>query len=171
MFRMVKLWFAGLSRPWIFGRRYTNRPNRWTDRARAVVLRANSVALERGAQTISPDHLWVGLLSDPGVGIHILMSLGVTFDDLRAVALPPAPASPVLNYLSPNLSVRKPLSNAMKLVVEQAIQESASLGDNYCGTEHLVLALIQTKSCATPLLMAAGMTREWYLAQLEIVRS
>ena len=161
---------------WLFSkfRRLPDRRYRWTDRSRAVLFRANSVALERGARAITADHLWAGLLYDPGVGVHILISLGVSLDDLRAVVMPPIPHQPpdssVLDYHSSNLAQKYPLSKVSNLVVERAIQESALLNDNYCGTEHLVLALIQTETCVSSLIAKANVTRNNYLAQLKLTR-
>lgn len=112
--------------------------NRYTTRARAVVMAAHSEAKAAGSAEGVPAHLVLGLLSQPeGLGAKAIIAQGVTLDAVRSAAvaaLPPAvEAAPEL----------VPYGADAKKALELTFREALRLGHNYVGTEHILLALLE----------------------------
>ena len=107
---------------------------RFNDAARRSVVLAQHVAADAGADVIDPRHLAVALVTLPN-------------------GAAPAVAT-VLRHLNPNLLMdslrtgngptdhnrRVPFSPELKKVLELSLRESLSIGSNYIGAEHLLLA-------------------------------
>ncbi|WP_375488176.1 Clp protease N-terminal domain-containing protein [uncultured Mycobacterium sp.] len=109
---------------------------RFTPRARNAVVAAQNAAHEARNREITPDHLVLGLLSDPdALATKLLKEQQVDPDAVRAaVALPPACDEP------PQLV---PFSGPARKALELTFREALRLGHNYIGTEHLLLALLE----------------------------
>jgi ATP-dependent Clp protease ATP-binding subunit ClpC len=113
---------------------------RFTDRARRVIVEAQDEARTLGHNYIGTEHLLLGLISEGhGVGAKALESLGISTATLRErveeiVDDPAASRSP---------SRHIPFTPRSKQVLRLALAEALRLGHNYIGTEHLLLALIQ----------------------------
>ncbi|ORW87524.1 hypothetical protein AWB92_24030 [Mycobacterium sp. IEC1808] len=117
---------------------------RFTPRARSVVVAAQNAAHEAGNSEITPDHLLLGLLTDPAALATVLLKRQqVDPDTIRAaVSLPPAAGEP------PELI---PFSGPARKALELTFREALRLGHNYIGTEHLLLALLELEDGAGPL--------------------
>jgi hypothetical protein len=117
---------------------------RFTPRARSAVVAAQNAAHEAGNGEITPDHLLLGLLTDPGALATVLLNRQqVDADTIRAaVSLPPAAGEP------PELI---PFSGPARKALELTFREALRLGHNYIGTEHLLLALLELEDGAGPL--------------------
>jgi ATP-dependent Clp protease ATP-binding subunit ClpA len=117
---------------------------RFTPRARGAVVAAQNVAHEAGNGEITPDHLLLGVLSDPAALATVLLrGQQVDTDALRAaVSLPPAGGEP------PALI---PFSGPARKALELTFREALRLGHNYIGTEHLLLALLELEDGNGPL--------------------
>ncbi len=125
---------------------------RFTDRARRVVVEAQHEARALGHDYIGTEHLLLGLISEGGgVGAKALESLGVSAEALRAAVaeiVEPREQSP-----SPHI----PFTPRAKQVLRLSLAEAQRFGHNYIGTEHLLLALIQERDgVAGQVLAAAG---------------
>jgi ATP-dependent Clp protease ATP-binding subunit ClpC len=125
---------------------------RFTDRARRVVVRAQDEARALGHDHIGSEHLLLGLIGEGGgVGAKALESLGVSAAELRAgVAemVDPGQQSPTAHI---------PFTAQAKQVLRLALGEALRLEHNYIGTEHLLLALISERDdVAGRVLAAAG---------------
>jgi len=111
---------------------------RFTDRAKVVVLKAQGEARNRGDQEVTSLHLLFGLLAEwEGVAGLVIEAAGVTKQavaDAVAAALPPA-GEPVVYHV--------PFSAGLKKVHELIVRESLRLGHNYVGTEHILLGLLE----------------------------
>jgi ATP-dependent Clp protease ATP-binding subunit ClpC len=111
---------------------------RFTERARRVVYYAQREAERHGHDHISTEHMLLGLVTnDDSVANRILEKLGVTSQQVRAA---------IESDLQP--ADRKPSSNMQltprcKRVIDLAYDEAKQLGNNYIGTEHLLLGLIR----------------------------
>ncbi|BCI52891.1 hypothetical protein NIIDNTM18_21690 [Mycolicibacterium litorale] len=118
---------------------------RFTPRARAAVVHAQNVARDARHSEISPDHLLLGLLVDTeSLGIALLAAQGVTPDAVRdAVALTAAADGEALDLV--------PFNGPAKKVLELTFREALRLGHNYIGTEHLLLALLESEEADGPL--------------------
>jgi ATP-dependent Clp protease ATP-binding subunit ClpC len=111
---------------------------RFTERARLVVVLAQEEARALGHHHIGTEHLLLGLLrEEEGVAARVLGSLDITVERARdhvgvqVVAPGTRPAGGQV-----------PFTPRAKKVLELALRESLSLGNNYIGTEHLLLGLI-----------------------------
>jgi hypothetical protein len=113
---------------------------RFTPRARNVVVAAQEEARSAGNDEISVDHLVLGLLSEPtAFGAAAIVAQGVTLDVVRAAAtarLTPS-GRPVPELIPYDAGSRKAL--------ELTFREALRLGHNYIGTEHILLALLETE--------------------------
>jgi len=111
---------------------------RYTDRARNVVMTAQNEAHAAGNDEIRPEHLVLGLLSEPdGLAARAITAQGVPLDTVRhtaTAALPPA-ADQVPKLVPFDAQARKAL--------ELTFREALRLGHNYVGTEHILLALLE----------------------------
>ena len=111
---------------------------RFTTRARNVVMAAQNEARAAGHDQIRPEHLVLGLLSEPdGVGAAAIVAQGVSLDSVReavTAALPP-PAAEVPAVIPFDAQARKAL--------ELTFREALRMGHNYIGTEHILLALLE----------------------------
>lgn len=117
---------------------------RFTPRARGAVVAAQNAAHDAANGEITPDHLLLGLLTDPAALATVLLRLQqVDPEALRAaVELPPAAAE------TPELI---PFSGPARKALELTFREALRLGHNYIGTEHLLLALIELEDGDGPL--------------------
>lgn len=117
---------------------------RFTPRARGAVVAAQNAAHEAAHSEITPDHLLLGLLSDPAALATVLLHLQkVDTEAIRAaVTLPPA------GNETPDLI---PFSGPARKALELTLREALRLGHNYIGTEHLLLALLELEDGDGPL--------------------
>ncbi|MFF5371959.1 Clp protease N-terminal domain-containing protein [Streptomyces sp. NPDC013187] len=112
--------------------------NRYTPRARSVVMAAHNASKAAHNAEGLPEHLVLGLLAEPeGLAVKAVVEQGVSLDAVRAAAtaaLPPAVEN------APELV---PYGPAAKKVLELTFREALRLGHNYIGTEHILLALLE----------------------------
>ena len=111
---------------------------RFTDRARRVVVLAQEEARMLEHNYIGTEHILLGLLHEgEGVAAQALEKLGVPLDDARARVekiIGRGESAPVSHI---------PFTPRAKKVLELSLRESQSLGHNYIGTEHLLLGLVR----------------------------
>jgi hypothetical protein len=111
---------------------------RFTQRARNVVVAAQNEARAAGNDQIGPEHLILGLLTEPeGLAGVAIVAQGVSLDAVRqavTAALPPAAGE-----VPPLI----PFSQRAKKVLELTVREALRRGHNYVGTEHILLALLE----------------------------
>ena len=121
---------------------------RFTPRARNAVVAAQNAAHDAANSEITPDHLLLGVLSDPAALATVLLQRQhVDTDTLRAsVAASTAPPCP--DAEPPALI---PFSGPARKALELTFREALRLGHNYIGTEHLLLALLELEDGAGPL--------------------
>ncbi|MDT0306940.1 Clp protease N-terminal domain-containing protein [Streptomyces sp. DSM 44917] len=128
---------------------------RFTPRARNVVVTAQEEARARRDGEIRPEHLVLGLLSEPqGIGAVALAEQGAGPEEVRAAvaaALPPAPEE------EPPALI--PYNAAAKKALELTFREALRLGHNYVGTEHLALALLEAEG-GTGVLSGLGVRKD-----------
>ncbi|HEX5494218.1 MAG TPA: Clp protease N-terminal domain-containing protein [Mycobacteriales bacterium] len=112
--------------------------SRFTLRARNVVIAAQDEARAAGNDQIRPEHLALGLLSEPdGIAAKTIIAQGVAPDTVRRVAtatLPPA-ADQVPELI--------PFGPQAKKALELTFREALRMGHNFIGTEHILLALLE----------------------------
>jgi ATP-dependent Clp protease ATP-binding subunit ClpA len=110
---------------------------RFTEGAKQVLTRAQEEAVAWGRQYIGTEHLALALCGDKeGVAGRVLADLNVTYEAVEAQ---------VSSLLSRSTSTQVELiipTSRVKRIVELAFQEATIAGDEFVGSEHLLLALL-----------------------------
>ncbi|WP_326687180.1 MULTISPECIES: Clp protease N-terminal domain-containing protein [unclassified Streptomyces] len=120
--------------------------SRFTERARNVVMASQNEARAAGNDQIRPEHLVLGLLSEPeAIAARAVTAQGVALEDVRRTATEalPAKAGQVPDLV--------PYDAASRKVMELTFREALRLGHNYVGTEHILLALLEFEDGTGPL--------------------
>jgi Clp amino terminal domain, pathogenicity island component/UvrB/uvrC motif len=111
---------------------------RFTERARQVVVRAQEEARGLNHDYIGTEHLLLGLLrEEEGVAAHVLSTLGVTVERVRRQVVR------VVGAGEKPRSGQIPFTPRAKDVLVKAQEESRRLHHSYIGTEHLLLGLLR----------------------------
>ncbi|SMD14322.1 ATP-dependent Clp protease ATP-binding subunit [Sporomusa malonica] len=111
--------------------------NRFTDRARKVLILAQQEAARYGHGYIGTEHLLLGLLREgEGVAAKALTSLNLDIASVRAQV------ESILGQ-GQNQSTDIGYTPRAKKIIELAMEEALRLGHNYVGTEHILLGLIR----------------------------
>ena len=126
---------------------------RFTDRARRVLVLAQDEAKALEHNFLGTEHLLLGLLTEgEGVAAKALTELGVGADALRERILEVVPKG-----APGTASGAPPFTPRSKHVLELALREALELNHNYIGTEHLLLGLLrESEGVAGQVLIAAG---------------
>ena len=111
---------------------------RFTDRARRVVVLAQEEARMLGHNYIGTEHILLGLIHEgEGVAAKALESLGVSQEAVRQQV------EEIVGQGERVPSGHIPFTPRAKKVLELALREALQLGHNYIGTEHILLGLIR----------------------------
>ena len=113
--------------------------DRFTDRARRVIILARKEADRFNHNYIGTEHLLLGLIRlGQGVAVNVLRGMGIDFETIRIEvekAVGSGPETKVIGDI--------PLTARAKKVIELAVEEARNLNHTYIGTEHLLLGLLQ----------------------------
>ncbi|HLF18235.1 MAG TPA: ATP-dependent Clp protease ATP-binding subunit [Candidatus Omnitrophota bacterium] len=113
--------------------------NRFTERARKVIVYAKEEARRFNHDYIGTEHLLLGLVREgEGVAAAVLQKLGLDLETIRIEVeklVQPGPQTQVLGDI--------PFTPRSKKALELAAEEARALGHNYIGTEHLLLGLVK----------------------------
>ena len=111
---------------------------RFTDRARRVVVLAQEEAKMLNHNYIGTEHLLLGLIHEgEGVAAKALQSMDISLEAVRQQVediIPPGQQQPTGHI---------PFTPRAKKVLELSLREALQLGHNYIGTEHILLGLIR----------------------------
>ena len=109
---------------------------RFTDRARRVVVLAQDEARSLNHNYIGTEHLLLGLITEgEGVAAKALESLDINKDAVRAAVID------IIGEGQEPPSGHIPFTPRAKKVIEFAMREGLQMGHSYIGTEHLLLGL------------------------------
>ena len=109
---------------------------RFTERARQVVVLAQDEARALRHNYIGTEHLLLGLLrEEQGLAARVLESFGVTVEEVRVQA------ARIVGLGDELATGQIPFTPRSKKILELSLREALSLGHNYIGTEHLLLGL------------------------------
>jgi ATP-dependent Clp protease ATP-binding subunit ClpC len=125
---------------------------RFTDRARRVLVLAQEEARLLDHNFIGTEHILLGLIHEgDGVAAKALEGLGISLEAVRQrVGETIAPAETATNA-SP------PFTPRAKKVLELSLREALQLGHNFIGTEHLLLGLVREgEGVAASVLVSLG---------------
>src|SRR5438128_7915652 len=110
---------------------------RFTDRARRVVVLAQEEARMLSHNYIGTEHILLGLIHEgDGIAAKALESLGVSLEAVRAQV------EEIIGQGQQAPSGHIPFTPRAKKVLELSLREALRLGHNYIGTEHLLLGLL-----------------------------
>jgi Clp amino terminal domain, pathogenicity island component len=125
----------------LVGKLKEGRFKRFTQRARTAVIEAQEAARARNHSYIGTEHLLLGLFAadDQNVAVQALARLGL--DRATVERLVDERVTPGTTPLKGHI----PFTPRAKKTLELALREALSLGHNYIGTEHIVLALRQVE--------------------------
>jgi ATP-dependent Clp protease ATP-binding subunit ClpC len=162
--------------------------NRFAREARRSVEAALQEARMLGHDSLGDEDLLLGILRvNEGIAAEALSSLGVTLEDARGES--EAMFSGALASIGISLEDihreagdafdlripdkrRIPFAPGTKKVLERAVRTAARLGDNYLGTEHILLAILENEdSTAVRILARLGVSPETLEERLFAARS
>jgi hypothetical protein len=142
--------------------------SRYTPRARNVVMAAHNQAKAAGNAETVPEHLVLGLLTEPeALAAKAIVAQGVSLDAVReaaTAALPPR---------AKDVPELVPYAPTAKKALELTFREALRLGHNYIGTEHILLALLELENgegLLTGLGVGKATTEEQVLKELDKIR-
>src|SRR5437588_807611 len=111
---------------------------RFTERARQVVVLAQEEARTLKHNYIGTEHILLGLLrEEEGLAARVLESLDITVEEVRAQV------ARIVGQGDEVTTGQIPFTPRAKKVLELALREALSLGHNYIGTEHILLGLVR----------------------------
>ncbi len=146
-------------------------PQNFTTKSQEAIQRAHYIASEAGQQQLDPLHVLLALLEqDGGVVPAILQKMGVDADALKSRTRVEISRLPRIAIAGVGNFGQIYLTQDMAHVLDHAAKTTQQLKDEYISTEHLLLALLGTKSRAASLLELVGLTNEKVLEILAKVR-
>ena len=111
---------------------------RFTDRARRVVVLAQEEAKMLNHNYIGTEHILLGLIHEgEGVAAKALEALGISLDAVREQV------QDIIGQGQQQPTGHIPFTPRAKKVLELSLREALQLGHNYIGTEHILLGLIR----------------------------
>jgi ATP-dependent Clp protease ATP-binding subunit ClpC len=113
---------------------------RFTDRARGVVILADLACRELGQQEVGTEHLLIGVTEEIGTAHHVLRAMGVTPERVRSIV--------ASLYGTAETAPEGKLDYAPEAhaALETALREAIGLRHERVGTEHLLLGLLRNTS-------------------------
>ncbi len=131
--------------------------NRFTERARKVILLAKQEAKRFNHDYIGTEHILLGLVREgEGVAAVVLQKMGLNLRQIRIEIekiVKPGPATVISGDI--------PFTPKAKKAIELSGEEARSLGHNYIGTEHILLGLIKEgEGVASQVLLNLGLDLE-----------
>lgn len=111
---------------------------RFTERARKVVVRAQDEARFLKQNYIGTEHLLLGLIGEKeGIAAKVLLALNISLEEIRAAIKESVTEGSSESY------EHIPFTPRAKKVLELSLREALQLGHNYIGTEHILLGLLR----------------------------
>jgi ATP-dependent Clp protease ATP-binding subunit ClpC len=126
---------------------------RFTERARQVVVLAQDEARLLRHNYIGTEHILLGLLrEEEGIAARVLGELGVELDAVRAQV------SQIVGTGEDDVTTGQiPFTPRAKKVLELSLREARAFGHEYIGTEHILLGLVrENEGVAAALLLESG---------------
>jgi len=128
---------------------------RFTERARQVVVLAQDEARALKHDYIGTEHILLGLLREGGLATNVLESLGVRLEEARSYV------ARIAGKGDGPVSGQIPFTPGAKRVLELSLREALTIGDNYIGTEHILLGLVRVdEGVAAEILLELGVSPE-----------
>ena len=127
--------------------------SRFSDRARAVVVRAQEEAGQAGNETIGVSHLVLALVADSdSTSARAITAQGISVDDVRRTATATLPAR------SESVPELVPFDGHARRALELTFREALRLGADRIGTGHVLLAVLEAED-GTGVLAGLGLDK------------
>jgi len=111
---------------------------RFTEKARKVVVKAQDEARYLKQNYIGTEHLLLGIIDEnDGIASKVLIEMGITLEEVRAAV------KTVITEGSSESYEHIPFTPRAKKVLELSLREALQMGHNYIGTEHILLGLLR----------------------------
>ena len=125
---------------------------RFTDRARRVLVLAQEEARLLNHNFIGTEHILLGLIHEgEGVAAKALESLGISLEGVREKV------EETIGPAGSSTTGSPPFTPRAKKVLELSLREALQLGHNYIGTEHMLLGLVgEGEGVAAQVLVSSG---------------
>jgi hypothetical protein len=127
--------------------------SRFTERARNAIVAAQEEARAAGNDQVRPEHLVLGLLSEPdALAAQSIVAQGVPLETVRqavTATLPPA---------AHQVPALIPFDQRARKALELTFRAALRMGHNYLGTEHILLALLELED-GTGVLAGLGLDK------------
>jgi ATP-dependent Clp protease ATP-binding subunit ClpA len=133
-----------------------NKMERFTQRARRVLSLAQEEAQRLQHNTISTEHMLLGLMREEGgIGGRVLRDLGLERQRIEELVQQMTRVSKITS------EQHLDLSHSVKKLLELAVDEARRLENNWIGTEHLLLGLVrQSDDVAVEIIKRLGISPE-----------
>ena len=127
---------------------------RFTERARKVVVKAQDEARFLKQNYIGTEHILLGLINEKeGMAARVFYELNIPFDDIKSAV------REVVNEGTSESYEHIPFTPRAKKVLELSLREALQMGHNYIGTEHILLGLLKEgEGVAARVLNSMGIT-------------
>lgn len=127
---------------------------RFTEKARKVVVRAQDEARFLKQNYIGTEHILLGLIDEKeGIAARVFYELNITFEDIRSAV------KEVVTEGTSESYEHIPFTPRAKKVLELSLREALQMGHNYIGTEHILLGLLREgEGVAARVLNSMGIT-------------
>jgi ATP-dependent Clp protease ATP-binding subunit ClpC len=127
---------------------------RFTDRARKVIIQAQDEARFLKQNYIGTEHILLGLINEKeGIAARVFYELNVPLEEIRAAI------KEVVTEGTAELYEHIPFTPRAKKVLELSLREALQMGHNYIGTEHILLGLLREgEGVAARVLNGLGIT-------------
>jgi len=144
-----------------FADSWTARPafERYTQQARAVVQTSADIARERNHAFVGTEHLLLAMYKQPeAIAAKVLVQHGITEESVRQAVDVQSPAGQPPEKPVSLEAENPPYTRRAAHVLQGAVGEALTLGHNYVGTEHLLLAFYRDSAgIATKILLEQGL--------------
>ncbi|HAX18592.1 MAG TPA: NDP-hexose 4-ketoreductase, partial [Actinobacteria bacterium] len=111
---------------------------RFTERARKVVVKAQDEARFLKQNYIGTEHILLGLLDEQeGIASKVLLEMGFSGEEIKLAV------KAVVTEGSSDSYEHIPFTPRAKKVLELSLREALQMGHNYIGTEHILLGLLR----------------------------
>ena len=156
-----------------FADSWTAKPafDRYTQRTQAVVEAAKEVARSRNQAFIGTEHLLLAFFTQPqALATKVLLAHDITEQSVRTAVDAKSPAGSPADAESAGKTLdgeNPPYTRRTAHVLQGAVGEALTLGHNYVGTEHLLLAFYRDSlGVATQILVEQGLDEKAAWAEL-----
>ncbi len=139
--------------------------DKFTIKAQEAIQEAVNIAMQHGQQAVEPVHLLKGIIAKgKDVFQYVTQKVGANASQIEMLA------EQEIQHLPRVQGGQQYLSGDSQQLVQNAMQQSQQLGDEFVALESLLIAMLETKSTASRILKDAGLSGKETLAAIKQLR-